>query len=115
MSEYNFAVGDRVFVESHGFGRRKYIDVVKKVTPTGKVRVGDHLFYSTGSQSGGDTWHPYCITPVTPESEAEFKIEVRTQNLRRKLADYKWQDAPLALLESVVEVLKKGSETASGV
>ncbi len=70
-------VGDTVAVHGGGSSTRIWFSTVDRITPTGRIRVGDTTYRPNGWEIGGDSWAQLHITRVTPE----ITEKVRRQRL----------------------------------
>ena len=73
MSELQFHVGDRVYIEG---GQIVSIGVVKRITPTGRIRVDFGTYEATFNKSGwllgADIYSGNYIRHLTKEKEEKF-------------------------------------------
>lgn len=108
IEDHNWQVGEKVFVETSGYGSRKWIDTVTSITKSGKIKVGDSLFRPDGHQYGGDHWHWTDISPCSPEDEAAFKKEVARLNTAEILKNWDWKRVDFDMMQKIINMLPKG-------
>ncbi len=107
MSEEKWIVGERVLLESSGFGGGKHIVAIEAITRGGKVKAKGRVFWPDGREWEGDHWHSYRMYKLTPELEAEH---VHRQQLCRALKDYDWREAPINVLEEAFAAISKAEK-----
>ena len=84
MTNYNFEVGQTVFIISR---THKAVKTVDKITPKGFIKVDGVLYNPNGSERTSDMWNTTHIEPATDEAIEEFKKEIFVTNITKKLKE----------------------------
>lgn len=84
MTNYNFEVGQRVFVISRNY---KSVETVNAITPKGFIKVDGELYKPNGYKRTSDSWDTTRIEPATDEAIEEFKKEIFVAIVMKKLKD----------------------------
>ncbi len=97
----NLKEGDTVIVSTCF---RKCIRKVDKITPTGKIRVGNFLF-TDGRCKSGDVWHYTTLEEPTEEKLREIREE---STINKALAEMQVaKDITYEQARAILDILKK--------
>jgi len=94
-------VGDEVAIISHF--REYSINRIAKITPTGRITVGNTTFDYNGSERNTGT---YSISDSLREVTQEIRDAIRKYQLIYKLKKVNWNTIPLETLETLIKLIK---------
>lgn len=95
-------VGDKVFIITR---YSKYIKTVTKITPTGKIKIGESTYNSGGRFATSDVWNTDFLSEWTQEKEDEFKKELHFTKMCKSLSDLKWNSRDYDLVQKIYEMV----------
>ncbi len=97
--------GDKVAVESHYYSTVSYrIATVKKITPTGKVRLeGDTTLYTSSGR--GD--HDIVITSDIVQITDEIRMEIYRRNLLSKVKNIEFSVLKIEQLKQILKIVEE--------
>lgn len=82
----NVKVGDIVLVDNPRRG--KSLAIVKKITPSGLLKIGNMLFYPSGEERTSDKWR-WCMAYSLTETElAEFRQKCFISRVKKAMREY---------------------------
>ena len=87
--------GDKVVIR----GYEKAIKKIDKITPTGRIKVGDTQYDCTGHEITSNQWHRNLLSQWTQEQENELIHQIKFQKMCNKLSEIKWNDQDYELVE----------------
>ena len=83
--------GDKVVVciTTYGGYKHEFINTVRKITPTGLIKVGDFLFYNTTGMCRGDKH--YCLKEATLQKVKELREKEYTKKVLNTIKAYDFE------------------------
>jgi hypothetical protein len=93
-NEREFKVGDEVLVR---YDNKMWLAKVEKITPSGRVKVGDTYYKKDGHEIGGG-WYKKRITRPTNKD----KDEIKRRKLINTLTSFDWDKVSLSVLSHIL-------------
>ena len=96
--------GDKVAVRINNYGQGEYyvIKTIKRITPTGKIRLDDNeLYNSNGYKSGDEYSNGTWIIPVTDK----IMRNIKRRRLLYKVSNFDFKMLTLEKLENIIEII----------
>lgn len=88
--------GDKIIVNSN---YRVFITVVDKITPTGRIKVGNTQYDYTGWEITSDSWHRNSLEQWSQKKEDRIKRQIEFKKMCNKLSNTKWEDCSYEFVE----------------
>lgn len=90
-------VGDKVIVVTD---YNKSVKIVDKITPTGRIKIGNTTFDHNGYEIGSG-WRRDILREWTQEGENELNKQEKRVKMYQYLRNYDWKKCQYDLLESI--------------
>lgn len=114
MSEFSgLSAGDRVAIYSNRFSSSRYdIKTIDKVTPSGRIKIGNLEFNPDGSQRGRNTESfsaPFVeLRLITPEIEQAIRVQKARYRLKEMKLNELSDEQAIALYAAYQQIVGGG-------
>ena len=100
--------GDEVVIDHGRYGAHNYeVHKVDKVTPSGRIVIGDRTFNPNGWERGGHQYHMLVIQEATPELRQRV-IELKERAaILATIRRVNWHALPTAQLRAIAAILEQ--------
>ncbi len=105
----NLKPGDQVTING------KYVKLVERVTPSGRIVVGGATYNSDGSMRGGSSWNHSWLVEATPDIIERITSKEtidRARQLARQVCEGKI-DVDLQQAQSLIDLISGWNEEAA--
>ena len=93
--------GDKVLIDN------KQVAFVDRVTPTGKIRIGQSTFTKYGKREGDGQWHFVHLHQWTQEREDELRVIREKNRIVNYLDDFDFISLSIETLNAIEELIEK--------
>jgi hypothetical protein len=93
--------GDKVLIDN------KQVAIVDRVTPTGKIRIGQSTFTKYGKREGDGQWHFVYLYQWTQEREDEIRDERAKNRAVNYLNDFNFKSLSIETLNAIIQLVEK--------